>query len=142
MGSPRARTSRARRHLELLLALFVVALPLIADAETPGEAIARIRGGPHSSMPPPERAPATGPAGKGMTIENGTGHPLRVHFEGPVTRTVEVADGRSADVALAVGRYQVAGEVPGSSILPFYGEQTYEPNTHYWLKFFVRTRPR
>jgi len=67
-------------------------------------------------MPPATTAPASGQAGKGMTIENGTGQTSHVHFGGPVSRTVVVPDGRSESVELAVGDYQVAAEVPGSSI--------------------------
>jgi hypothetical protein len=75
-----------------------------------------------------------------MTIENGTGHLLRVHFSGPITRTVDVPNGTSAGVDLAVGRYEVAAEVPQAPIVPFYGKQEYRANTHYWLQFFVRAR--
>jgi hypothetical protein len=89
-------------------------------------------------MPPASTAPATGPAGKGMTIENGTGQTLHVHFSGPVSRTVVVPDGRSESVELAVGEYQVAAEIPGSRVIPFYGRQAYQPFTHYWLKFYTQ----
>lgn len=89
---------------------------------------------------PSQTAHASGPAGKGMTIENETGALLRVHFSGPANHTVDVSNGQSADVELVVGSYEVAAEVPGTAILPFYGSQTYQPNTHYWLKFFVETR--
>ena len=76
-----------------------------------------------------------------MTIENGTGHTLHVHFSGPVSRTVVVPDGRSESVELVVGDYQVAAEVPGSRITPFYGQQSYQSFTHYWLKFYTRRVP-
>lgn len=89
-------------------------------------------------MPPAATAPATGPAGKRMTIENGSGHTLHVHFSGPVSRTVVILDGRSESVELVVGDYQVAAEVPGSTIIPFYGRQAYQPFTHYWLKFYTQ----
>lgn len=36
-----------------------------------------------------------------------------------------------------MGNYQVAAEVPGSLIVPFYGRQEYRPFTHYWLKFYT-----
>lgn len=100
------------------------------------EAIARIRSGPHLQMPAPRTAYASG-AGKGMTIENSTGHLLRIHFGGPVIRTVDIPSGQSVDVDLTVGAYEVAAEAPGTAITPFYGTQTYQPNTHYWLKFFL-----
>lgn len=124
--------------LPLVLAASVhPALALRAHAETPAEAISRIRAGSHSAMPMPERAHTTGPAGKGMEIENATGHLLRVHFDGPVARTVDVPNGDSVGVDLVVGAYDVAAEVPGVRITPFSGRQTYEPRTHYWFKFFV-----
>ena len=96
-----------------------------------------IKHGKYATMPKPMRAEATGPFGKGMTIENGTGHTLLVHFDGPITKTVEVPDRKSVGAELAVGSYEVAAEVPESSILPFCGIQHYEPDTHYWLKFYV-----
>jgi hypothetical protein len=71
-----------------------------------------------------------------MTIENGTGQTLHVHFSGPMNRTVVVPNGRSESVELAVGDYQVAAEVPGARIIPFYGRQAYKPFTHYWLRFY------
>jgi hypothetical protein len=104
--------------IRAVLFLCVLALPASGAAESAADAVKRIRSQPHSSMPPPERARATGAEGKGMTIENGTGHTLVVHFDGPVAKSVRVDDGRSADVALAVGDYDVAGEVPGSASAP------------------------
>ena len=119
----------------LLLALLVL-LPLgvcvrMSIAETPEEAIRRIQAGRHTPMPPPTTAPASGPTGKGMTIENGTGQTLHVHFSGPVSRTVVVPDGSSESVELAVGDYQVAAEIPASRIIPFFGRQAYQSFTHY-----------
>lgn len=136
----------ARILLLLLLALpllFPLLSPLavwvrISIAETAEEAIRRIQAGRYTPMPPPTTAPASGPAGKGMTIENGTGQTLHVHFSGPVSRTVVVPDGGSESIELAVGDYQVAAEVPGSRIIPFFGRQAYQPFTHYWLKFYTQ----
>lgn len=135
-------------HQRLMpLALFVVLVftsvlvsPTVQTsmAETPEEAIKRIQAGRHTPMPPPTTAPATGVGGKGMTIENGTRHTLHVHFSGSMTRTVVVPAARSESVELAVGDYQVAAEVPGSRIIPFYGRQAYQPFTHYWLTFYTR----
>lgn len=123
-------------------AAIVGTIPSVSNAENPADAIARIRQGSYAQMPPPQTAYASGPAGKGMTIENGTGSLLRVHFSGPANRTVDVPNGQSADMELVVGSYEVAAEVPGTSIMLFYGTQTYQPNTHYWLKFFMETRYR
>ncbi len=56
-----------------------------------------------------------------MSIVNATGRLLRVYFKGPTSATIDVPDGKSADVQLSVGQYEVAGEVPGSPVQPFYG---------------------
>lgn len=133
-------------HFTLGTLLFLVTATVIAGtprpsrAESPSEAISRIRNGTHTQMPPPQTAYASGPMGKGMTIENGTGYLVKVHFDGPVSRTVDVPTGQSVGVDLVVGSYHVAAEVPGSRIVPFYGEQIYQPHTHYWLKFFVQRK--
>ena len=107
-----------------------------ADDETRG-AIERIRSSRHTSMPEPNKAHASGPQGQGMTIENKTPHSLWVYFNGPVSRTVEVTANASIGVELAVGQYEVAAEIGGSDIVPFYGKQSYDPNAHYWLTFQV-----
>jgi hypothetical protein len=126
--------------LALITATVVSMTPRVSNAENPADAVARIHRGPHVQMPPPQTAYASGQAGKGMTIENGTGYLLRVHFSGSMNRTVDVPNGQSVGVELVVGSYEVAAEVPGTSIMPFYGTQTYQLNTHYRLKFFVERR--
>ncbi len=118
--------------LVIISAVFLILLsPVASHAESPIEAITRIRQGPHVPMPPPQMVYTSGAPGKGMTIENYTGHLLRVHFNGPICRTVEVPNRQSFAVALVVGSYEVATEVPGTTILPFYGTQTYQPHAHY-----------
>jgi hypothetical protein len=126
--------------LALILNLFTMMLPGVSRAESSVDAIARIRAGRHHNMPPPQTVLADGPAGKGMTIENKSRFLLRVHFAGPKNITVEVPGGRLVDVALFTGTYEVAGEMLGAEVIPFYGKQTYQPNAHYWLKFFVERR--
>ena len=141
--------TRSWRWLRFVLFLAVVPPALLlslsaqpSNAETPEDAISRIRAGRHNQMPPPATAHAAGPAGKGMTIENGTGHTLHVHFSGPVSRTVVVPDGKPESVELVVGDYEVAAEVLGTRISPFYGRQSYQPFTHYWMKFYTQRVPR
>ena len=131
--------SRGQLVASVLLAFVLASLAPVAFGDA-SSAIQRIKSGPHSSMPTPEQANATGNAGEGMTIENGTGQTLYVYFDGPVSRSVKIPSGSSIGVALTVGSYEVAGEIPKSNITPFYGTQTYEANTHYWLKFYVGTR--
>lgn len=145
MSITRYLSRRRSAPLTLLVAIVLLggrASVAETPAETPDEAIRRIQAGRHTPMPAPATAPATGPTGKGMTIENGTGHILHVYFSGPISRTVVVPDGKSESVELAVGAYQVAAEVPGSRIEPFYGRHAYQPFTHYWLKFYTKAVQR
>jgi hypothetical protein len=107
-----------------------------ADAAS---AMQRIRSGPHSSMPMPETATAYGNEGEGMTIQNGTNKTLYVYFVGPVQKTVVIKPGATAGVSLVVGNYEVAVEIPNAHVTPFYGKQSYKSDTHYWLKFFLRS---
>ena len=124
----------------LLLSSSVLLCPCTQASvtETPEEAIRRIQAGQHTPIPAPTTAPASGPEGKGMTVENTTGYTVRVYFSGPASRKVVVPDRRSESVDLSVGEYQIAAEVPDSPIVPFYGRQAYQPSTHYWLKFYTQ----
>ena len=68
-----------RRLIALTLpAVFVIVGVQLSSAETAEEAIRRIQAGQYTPMPPPSTAPATGLAGKGMTVENGTGYTLHI----------------------------------------------------------------
>lgn len=102
-------------------------------------AIDRIRGGPHSRLPDLEKRIATGPVGRGVTIENGTSQVLTAYFRGAVVRTVEIQGQASTDVELTVGRYEVAAEMRDGGALPFYGELIFESDAHYWLRFFAQS---
>lgn len=138
----RTKSPRAWKALCITSVLsFVCAAPLpAASAESAASAIARIRKGPHVAVPPPQRVQTSGPVGKGMTVENHTEFTLRVYFNGPVSRTIDVPSGQSAGVELVVGSYEVAAETPEGSVIPLYGMHTYSPRAHYWLKFFLSKR--
>jgi hypothetical protein len=86
-------------------------------------------------MPSPIQAPATGPVGEGVTIENNTGLPLAIYFLGPVSRVVQVNPKESRGVDLAVGAYEAAAEAADQAVVPFYGVLRLEARTHYWLTF-------
>jgi len=104
------------------------------------QAVARIKRGPHSSLPPAESQYTDGPVGKGMTIENHTPFGLIFYFKGPVAEMAKVPAGKATDVTLVVGKYEVAVEAeptPGVQVQPFYGKHSYQPEAHYWLKMFV-----
>jgi hypothetical protein len=113
-------------------------LPTTSQSDHVREAIQRIRNGPHSSMPAPSVAPANGPAGEGMTVQNHTSYALTVYFSGATDVSMIIPPGASRDVALVTGKYQVAVEIPDSRVTPYFGEHTYETRTHYWLSFSLK----
>jgi hypothetical protein len=80
-------------------------------------------------------------SGGAITIENGTALAVSVYFRGPAERSVIVHSGQTLSVGLPAGRYQVAAEIPGSSVIPFYGEQTYDPNNQYRHRFYLGKLP-
>jgi hypothetical protein len=105
------------------------------------QAIDRIKRGPHSSMPAATSRYSNGPVGKGMTLENRTPFDLVFYFKGPALEMAKVPAGKTADIALVVGKYEVAVEAepkPGIRVQPFYGKHSYEANAHYWLKLWVK----
>ncbi|MCP4254642.1 MAG: PDZ domain-containing protein [Candidatus Scalindua sp.] len=102
------------------------------------DTIKRIKQGEHGDMPQLIQRPATGSSEEALTIENATAHRLMIHFSGPVTKTVEISTGKSVSVELITGQYEVAAEVPGTDIMPFYGSHSCEPNMHYQLQFFIK----
>jgi len=104
------------------------------------QAIERIKKGPHSTLASPEVSYTDGPVGKGMTLENHTPFTVIFYFLGPTQNTIEIAAGKTADIALVVGTYEVAVEAhnpPGVIVRPFYGHHDYGPNAHYWLKLYT-----
>ena len=104
------------------------------------QAVERIKKSPHSTLSPPEVRHTTGPVGKGMTLENHTPFALVFYFLGPTENMIEIAAGRTADIALVVGKYEVAVEAhnpPGVIVRPFYGRHDYGPDAHYWMKLYT-----
>jgi hypothetical protein len=83
-----------------------------------------------------------------MTLENQTAIALRLYLVGPVSRIVDLPQGQSRDIDLAEGRYALAAEFSPEAedkpprVRPMYSIQTYEPQTHYTLKFYVQWRHR
>ena len=110
--------------------------------------VERVRLGPHQRLQ--ENATEIGPytVGEGcvITVENQTPVALRLYVVGPVSRIVELPQGQSKDIDLIKGKYALAAEfasaVQGkpSQVRPMYGLQTYQPKTHYTLKFYVQWR--
>jgi hypothetical protein len=110
----------------------------------------RIRLGPHQLLQTNARAigPQTTEASSVMILENQTATALRLYLVGPVSRIVELSQGQSKALDLAEGKYAVAAEFSPDAqdkpprVRPMYSIQTYEPQTHYTLKFYVQWRHR
>lgn len=102
------------------------------------EAIGRIRAGRYAPMPAAQASARSGLGSPRLTIENGTQYELRVYLSGPAARSVSIQAGASAVLDLAAGSFKLAAEIPNSSILPFYGEQTFNNGTAYVERFYVQ----
>ena len=132
-----------RKRFGWVAVLLAMALAGQAWAETPGQAVDRIKNGQHSTLPPPQSQYTDGPVGDGMTLENHTRFTMVFYFTGPTDKAVRVAPGKSVGVALVVGTYEVAVEAKNTGnvrVIPFYGRQEYGPDAHYWLKVYLQQR--
>ena len=54
----------------------------------------------------------------------------------------KLSPGSSRLIDIAVGPYRIAAEIPNSSIMPFYGEQTFAEAVAYSKRFYIGTAPR
>lgn len=102
------------------------------------DAIAEIRGGDHSTLPP---AVVTGFNGSGQTTStftNRTSYTLTVHVSGPVALSLTIPPGGSQQAPLAPGRYEVGASVSASSVLPYYGVRDYQAGGLYTDDFYIR----
>jgi len=108
------------------------------DAHSVDDAIDRIRGGQYAPMPPAQASVGSGSGSPRLTIENDTQYELRVYLSGPETHSVSIPAGGSSVLDLTIGTFKLAAEIPNSSILPFYGEQTFNNGTAYMEKFYIQ----
>jgi len=112
-----------------------------SNGESPERsAIERIRRGNHLSLPAIQEDRAGAGTTASITFENATNYGIRVYVSGPVSRTLMLSPGARESLDLIQGQYELAAEVPGSSILPFLGQQLIQPNTSYREVFSLGTR--
>jgi tetratricopeptide (TPR) repeat protein len=112
--------------------------PIIRAATSVDDAIRRIRGGRYSPMPQAQASGGSGSGSPRLSIENATQYVLQVYLSGPETRSVSIPAGGSSVIDLQTGAFKLAAEIPNSSILPFYGEQTFSSGTAYVEKFYIQ----
>ena len=90
------------------------------------------------------QAQASGRSGTGsprLTIENGTQYEIHVYLSGPETHSASIPAGGTSVLDLQSGTLKLAAEIPNSSIVPFYGEQTFSNGTTYMEKFYIQRLP-
>jgi hypothetical protein len=103
-------------------------------------AIARIRGGTYSPLPPAVADPLKGVASDGttFTIENNSGYQIVIYLTGPTDKAVTVESNKSITVEVIPGQYLIGVETPSASFLPFYGEQELVIGASYRETFAAR----
>jgi tetratricopeptide (TPR) repeat protein len=110
------------------------------DSHRADEAIGRIRAGRYAPMPAAQASAGSAVGSPRLTIENATQYELHVYVSGPQARSFSIQAGASTVVDLAAGTFRLAAEIPNSSVLPFYGEQTFNNGTAYVERFYVRVQ--
>lgn len=111
--------------------------PVSEEEDNAGKEIARIRGGQHAALPRPVTSPVSRTSNQGLTIENHTGHVLKVYFAGSSSKTVTIPEGKEAELNLDAGEYELAAEIVDGRLLPFYGKQSFESGKRYRFRFSV-----
>lgn len=107
-------------------------------AHSVDDVIGRIQAGQHSAMPQAQALGGIGSGSPRLTIENGTPYALNVYLSGPEKRSVSIPAGGTSVVDLQAGAFKLAAEIPDSSVIPFYGEQTFSSGTAYMEKFYIQ----
>ncbi len=110
----------------------------VSQGRSIDDAIGRIRGGQYSPMPPPQVFATGGAGSPKLTIENSTQYELHVYLSGPETRSISIPAGGTSVLDFQPGTFKLAAEIPNSSIIPFYGEQTFNNGTAYVEKFYIQ----
>jgi hypothetical protein len=104
-------------------------------SESASVAIERIRTARYAPMPEPKVFP--GASGTSLAVENRTNLVINLYLKGPTTHSLNMAPSSSATLTLTAGRYEVAAEIPDSSTVPFYAEQTFNAETNYQQVFLM-----
>lgn len=122
---------------------FSKALRPVFEAAVPKKSISdevdTINSGPHQTAPNSMRAAdGSGISGRTtMSIHNSTGYELSLFYDGPISAKIVLAPGAVKELDLAPGRFRVAGRVPSTTVLPFYGEETYFASTRYSVEYYI-----
>lgn len=110
-----------------------------SDSDT-SAAIARIRGGRYSALPPAVAGPpkAVASSGTALTVENNSGYQIVIYLSGPTDRALTLETNSSRTLEVSAGQYRIAVETPSASFTPFYGEQNLSTGSSYRETFSAR----
>jgi len=118
--------------------------------------IALIMGEEHGTLPPASREGSVTAGGTAVIeVRNGTPYTLLVLFKGPETRVVYLRPDPDAEeyfivpfggiteyteetIELAPGEYQIGARVSETSIVPWYGTDSFQSNEQYSQVFYIR----
>ncbi|MBL8186788.1 MAG: hypothetical protein JNK38_02205, partial [Acidobacteria bacterium] len=112
--------------------------PETSNQDNTLSAINRIRNAPHQDIPTPTSVFDSGIGGGKWTINNATGRILTVYLSGPITRTVTILNGQTNEIDISTGEYQIAAEVSGGGVMPFYSQRRFNSSTRYSSRFYIR----
>jgi hypothetical protein len=114
--------------------------PTTTEVSGTEQEIAKIRNGPHEAMPAAQSSQASLGGQTGMTIENGTGYTLYFYLSGPSSQSLQIPPNSSQTLNVPPGQYEVAAKVSDPSVIPYYGNDNYAPNSQYSHHFYVSTQ--
>ncbi|MBV9279931.1 MAG: hypothetical protein JOZ41_07610, partial [Chloroflexi bacterium] len=102
--------------------------------------INEIRGGQHGPLPPAQPSGSCSGSGNvvSMTVLNKTPYRLSLWIAGPTERSLTIDPGASTSLQLPPGSYEVAGKVPSTNVLPFYGTWNLGSGCSYEDDFYVQ----
>ncbi len=103
--------------------------------------LAKIEAGQHGYFPPPTQTQQSQQlSGEAQyTIINDTSYTLTVLLSGPSTTSIDVASHATETVTLKPGTYKVAAEVSKSSVIPYYGQITFNADSTYQGEYYIQT---
>jgi hypothetical protein len=121
------------------------AQPSLHPSDAPGgvaedaarQEITHIREGVHGDLPMARVVGRCSGVVTTTTVENRTGYPLYLYLSGPESRTLAIDPGRTVDLRLEPGRYDVAARVSAPNVRPFAGGWELSRGCPYGSTFYI-----
>jgi hypothetical protein len=103
--------------------------------------IGAIRSGQHEAMPPARASEVAAGNQTSTTVINSTAITLMFFLDGPVSQQLTIPAGESRTLYLPPGKYEAAARAFDESVVPYYGQQSYNSNTQYSERFSIARIP-